>query len=230
MTPPRPLQAILPAEPPVELGDTGRDLYAATLPIAFADAENAWAWANFVGALSTLLDVIAEMARDDADGNAGWTALGSPSRCPAPWLRVLAQWAGVHRWDSMTEEELRDLIGPRAPGLWRGTPAAMRDAVNRYLPAGAPVYFVERAEGDPYLLRVFTFDYIEHDSEQVHAALTAAKPAGLTLDYQVRHGQTWGMLNQRAASWAEVNETYDNWQAVYDDAPLGAGTDQQEEL
>lgn len=207
-------------EPPFDLGDTGRDLYAATAPIAYGDPANDWAWAKYCSALGELLDVVAEMARDDADGNPGWTALASPTRCPEPWLRVLAQWAGVHRWDSMTEQELRDLIGPRAPGLWRGTKKAMVDAVRRFLPEGAPIVFDERANGDAYLLRVFTFDFVDHDPAQVAAALHAAKPAGLILNYEVRHGQTWGMLRDRGLSWGEVNATYANWKAVYDDAPL----------
>jgi hypothetical protein len=147
---PRPIAAILEhgREPPVPLGDTGRDLYAATPGVSYADAENGWAWANYCAALSYLLDVIAEMARDDADGNEGWTALASPTRCPPEWLRVLAQWAGVHRWDSMTPADLRTLIGPRAPGLWRGTKAAMLDAAERFLPETSPDAYRNLIVGD----------------------------------------------------------------------------------
>lgn len=120
--------------PPFDLGQTGADLYEATAPIAYADRENAWAWASLMYALSGLLDVVAEMVRDDGAGNPGWTALASPARCPEPWLRVLAQWAGIRRWDAMSADDLRELIGPRAPGLWRGTRAAMIDAARRFLP------------------------------------------------------------------------------------------------
>lgn len=69
-------------EPPFDLDGTGRDLYAATAPLAWADPATDFAWAKYTDALGELLDVIAEMVRDDADGNAGWTALASPARCP----------------------------------------------------------------------------------------------------------------------------------------------------
>lgn len=213
-------------DPPFELGETGADLYRATRPLAFADAEHGWAWAHLLAALSQLLDVIATMVRDDEQGNPGWTALASPNRCPEPWLRVLAQWAGVRRWDAMSSTDLRNLIGPTAPGLWRGTRLALRAAVRRFLPPDATIYFEERAvtpehpEGDPYHLRVFTYDFDEHDPEQVHEAILAALPAGLTLDYQVRHGQTYRMLRDRHPDYASVRDSYENYGDVRDRNPI----------
>jgi hypothetical protein len=217
--------------PPFDLGQTGADLYEATAPIAYADRENAWAWATLMYALSELLDVVAEMVRDDAAGNPGWTALASPARCPEPWLRVLAQWAGIRRWDAMSAADLRELIGPRAPGLWRGTRAAMIAAARRFLPPGMAdhyLYFEERARitgdeaVDAYHLRVFTYSFIDHDPEQVRAALDAAKPAGLILTYEVRRGQSWAMLRQRGQTWAEVNESYASWHDVHLDEPIAS--------
>lgn len=118
---------------PLDLGITGVDLYEATQPAAYADADNDYAWRRFVGALSVLLDNVADVCRS-FDGEERWTQLASPSRCPPEWLPVLAQWAGVRRPDAMTEAELRELIGPTAPGMWRGTRAAMIAAVRRFLP------------------------------------------------------------------------------------------------
>jgi hypothetical protein len=225
---PRPILADLEQQreppPPIALGDTGRDLYAATLPVAYGDPDNGWAWAHYCGALAHLLDVIAEMVRDDADGNPGWTALGSPTRCPPEWLRVLAQWAGVHRWDSMSPADLRGLIGPHAPGLWRGTKAAMIAAVRRHFPPGtadAYLYFEERADGDPYLLRVFTYEFVDHDTAAVEASLRAEKPAGLNLEYELRVGQTWAMLNGRKTSWDQTRTDYATWWDVWHDPPPG---------
>jgi hypothetical protein len=221
-------QAPLPdkiVEPPAELGmgETGRDLYAATPTMAALDPENDFSWAKFLAALSELLDVIAVMVRDDADGNEGWTALASPTRCPEPFLRVLAQWAGIRRWDALDPPDLRALIGPRAPGLWRGTREAMIAAVRRFYPPHqfdpSWIYFEERADGDPYLLRVFTFDFIEHDEAGVRAALQANKPAGLNLIYEVRHGQTWGMLRDSGLTWGELEGAYGTWAGVLDGQP-----------
>jgi hypothetical protein len=227
-------QAELPdhvAEPPVDLGVTGRDLYAATAPLAYADPDYDWAWARYLAALAGLLDVVADMVRDDADGNPGWTALASPSRCPEPFLRVLAQWAGIRRWDALDAPDLRALIGPRAPGLWRGTRDAMIAAARRYYPPRyfdpAYVYFEERADGNPYLLRVFTYSFIEHDPELVRAALQGAKPAGLRLIYEVRRGQNWNMVRTVNDSWATLKDSYASWRDVLEAEPIGASPEEE---
>jgi Phage tail protein (Tail_P2_I) len=222
---PAPLEG---ADPPFDLGDTGRDLYAATEPVAFADPENAWAWAHYMAALSLALDVVSTMVRDDAEGNPGWTALASPARCPEPWLRVLAQWAGVRRWDAISPDDLRALIGPRAPGLWRGTQSAIREAVRRFIPENADILFDERTGGDPYAIRVFTFDYYEHDPEQVRSAIEAALPAGLTLIYEVRSGQTYGMVRARHETYADVRAAYDTYADMRDARPIPGEQSEEE--
>lgn len=218
--------------PPFDLGDTGRDLYAGTEPVAYADRELDWPWARFMAALSWILDPVAEMVRDDDAGNEGWTALGSPSRCPEPWLRVLAQWAGIRRWDAMSPEDLRELIGPRAPGMWRGTRAAMIAAARRFMPPDAAdnlLYFEERAaitgdeQIDAYQLRVFTYSFVDHDPALVRAALEAAKPAGINLTYEVRTGQAYFMLRRRVENYAEMRQLYPNYDAVRRDQPTVGG-------
>jgi hypothetical protein len=210
-------------EPGFDLGETGRDLYAATPTMARLDPANDDAWAKYLAALSELLDPIAVMVRDDAEGNPGWTAMASPSRCPEPWLRVLAQWAGIRRWDALDSPDLRALIGPRAPGLWRGTRQAMIAAVRRFYPPNefdpAWIYFEERADGEPYKLRVFTFDFIDHDVEGVRQALEQATPAGIQLVYELRHGQTWGMLRDGGLTWGELVDTYGDWDGVLSARP-----------
>lgn len=207
MTPRPPRAALVGPEPPFDMGDTGRDLYAATEPIAYADPEFDWPWARFCASVAELLDPVSIMVRDDADGNEGWTALASPTRCPEPWLRVLAQWAGVRRWDALSSDDLRQLINGRAPGLWRGTRDALIAAVRRFYPPElAPeelLYFEERSviTGDElidaYMLRVFTYSWVEHDPELVRTNLEAALPAGIKLIYEVRHGQAYFMLRNR---------------------------------
>jgi hypothetical protein len=101
----------------------------------------------------------------------------------------------------------------------------MIDAVRRHLPPGAEqwIYFEERADGDPYLLRVFTYEFVDHDPAAVEAGLRAAKPAGLNLIYDTRVGQTWAMLNERKASWEQTRLEYPTWWDVLHDAPPGPG-------
>jgi hypothetical protein len=210
-------------EPPFDLGDTGRDYYAKTQPVAFGDPRNGWAWARYCAALSILLDPVSTMVRDDDQGNPGWTALASPNRCPSPWLRVLAQWAGIRRWDAIDDVDLRNLIGPRSPGLWRGTRAAMAAAVRRFLPPDGTIYLEERAGGDAYAFRVFTYDFDEHDPALVEAALLAAKPAGLTLIYEVRSGQTYRMVRERHPTYADARAAYVNYEDMRLRRPIPSG-------
>jgi tail protein P2 I len=208
-------------EPP-DLGITGQELYDNTEPAQYNEPATDYAWARFLSALSLLLDPVADVTRPTS-GEDQWIVLASPERCPSAWLPVLAQWAGVRRPDALTEEQLRDLIGPTAPGMWRGTRAAMYAAVKRYYPPETPpeaIYFEERADGDPYLLRVFTYETWEHDPALVQQALLHEKPAGLNLIYEVRVGQTWGMLKQRKPTWGDVKADYATWGDVKLEAPI----------
>lgn len=203
---------------------TGDDLYEGTYPAAFADEDNDNAWLAFCAALSELLDPIAEITRPDDDSDA-WVVLASPARCPTDWLPVLAQWAGIRRPDVMSEADLRTLIAEGGPGFHRGTRAAMIAAIRRYLPPGTPdamITFDERADGNPYLLRVFTYTFVEHDPELVRQALLAAKPAGLLLDYQVRVGQTYSMLRERLdwGTYADMQAQFDTYYDVLHEEPI----------
>jgi len=205
----------------IGFNSTGDDLYNGTYPAAFADEDNDYAWQQFMAALALLLDPIAQVTRPD-DGSEPWTVLASPFRCPTIWLPVLAQWAGIRRPDVMSEEDLRELIAQGGPGYHRGTREAMMAAIRRFLPPDTPdnlITFDERADGDPYFLRVFTYTFVEHDPDLVRQALEAAKPAGLNLDYQVRVGQTWGMLNDGWDSWGDVKAGYPSWYEVLHAAP-----------
>jgi hypothetical protein len=215
---------------PDALGNTGQEMYDNTSAAAWADAQHGNAWRRFLAALSYLLDPIADVTRPP-DGSERWTTLASPTRVPDAWLPVLAQWAGVRRPESMTNDELRALIGPTSPGMWRGTRAGMVAAVRRFFPEGFEadrfLYFEERAvvSGDPnldaYALRVFTYGFVGADEEAIRQALAHAKPAGLfPVIYEVRVGQMWAMLNARKESWAQVRDDYANWWEVLHDEPI----------
>jgi hypothetical protein len=193
----------------------GSDLYDAVEPLTFADAELGWPLATFLDALGLMLDVEARLVRTDEQGNIGWSAFADPERCPDDYLFTLAQWAGVRYPRRMSTSDLRALIGPTAPGVWRGTRAAIIAAVQRYLTPGGSMYFDERADGDPYKLRIYTYGYDTLDEQAIATELQNQVPAGLILDYEVRDGQNYEMLRAHG-TYAQVRALFTNYQAVRD--------------
>lgn len=191
----------------------GPDLYAAVEPLTWADESLGWPLALYLDAVGLILDEIAVLVRVDDEGNDGWSAFADPERCPASFLYTLAQWAGVRYPRRMSEADLRALIGPHAPGVWRGTKAAILAGIARYLTPGGSIYFEERADGDPYKLRIFTYGFDTLNELAIRTELLNDIPAGLIVDYQVREGQTYGMVHTRtdeyqADTYADMASTY----------------------
>ena len=194
--------------------------------MTFADESLGWPLAYYLSANGLMLKEIANLVRVDDNGNDGWSAFASPSRCPESYLYTLGVWAGVTYPRRMGRGDLRDLIGPHSPALWRGTRDGIIAAVRRFLSPGAPIYFEERAvtpehsEGDAYYLRIFTYSDSTLDEEAIRRELLNTVPAGLVLDYEVRIGQTYGMLRERCATYQDVKDMYPTYNDVREDAPL----------
>ena len=194
--------------------EVGQDLYAALEPLTYADASLGWPLAKYLSAIGLILDEVAQLVRSDDAGNDGWSAFADPTRCPDDFLYTLAQWAGVTHPRRMTTGALRDLIGPHAPGVWRGTKAAILAGVARYVTPGGAVYFEERADGDPYHLRILTYQFDTVDEAAIKIELVNLVPAGLLVSYEVREGQTWGMITDTGDTWGDVKATYETWRDV----------------
>jgi len=199
--------------------EVGGDLYSALEPLAFADEELQWPLANFVDALALILEETAQLVRADDAGNDGWSAFADPQRCPTAYLYTLAQWAGVRHPRRMGEQALRELIDGKAPGLWRGTKSAIEQAIRRYLAPGGTIFFQERTAGNAYALTIFTFTYSTLNEAAIRRELLLSVPAGLLLTYEVRVGQTYGMLLGRVTNYAAVKTTYATYKAVYNAPP-----------
>ena len=192
----------------------GSDLYDALAPLTFADEQLQWPLANFVDALGLILEETAQLVRADDEGNDGWSAFADPQRCPTSYLYTLAQWAGVRYARRMQEQALRDLIDGRAPGLWRGTKGAIEDAIRRYLTPTGVITFIERALGNAYALTIFTYSHDTLNQVAIEHELQQQVPAGLILTYEVRIGQTYGMLHARVASYEVMKTTYASYEAA----------------
>lgn len=197
----------------------GADLYGALEPLTYADAALGWPLARFVSAIGVILEDTAVLVRSDDEGNDGWSAFADPNRCPDAYLYTLAQWAGVRYPRRMALADLRALIGPHAPGVWRGTKAAILAAVQRWMTPGGALYFEERADGDPYKLRIFTYTFDTLNQAAIETELSSVVPAGLILDYEVREGQTYGQLRDSMTDYAEVKATYATYGDVVSSLP-----------
>lgn len=207
---------------PPDMGQVAQDLYDELEPLAYDDENQGWALAHFCGAIGVGLEEIAELVRSDENGNEGWSAFADPARCPTSFLYTLAQWAGVRYPYRMAEGDLRALIGPHAPAVWRGTRDAIINAVRRYIGPDGSLYFEERADGDPYAIRIFTyaFDTPAEAEAMIRNELLGEIPAGLILDYEVRVGQTYGMAAAKCETYADLRDSYATYGDVRDDAPI----------
>ena len=210
----------LPPTPPFALGNVAQELYTATAPLTYDEAALGFPWAAYVAALGLLIED--EMTLTGGDGDyEPWTALADPQRCPATWLGVLAQWAGLRSRSAYSEADLRSVIGPHAPGLWRGTRAALIDAVQRHLTVGGTLYFEERAGGDPYALNIFSYNYDTADETAIRRELQMTVPAGLLLDYEVRQGQPYGAIKQTGYSYVQLRAQYVTYGDMLPGLPQG---------
>lgn len=138
--------------------------------------------------------------RSDDTGTGG-RRMYDPDRAPAWALEWLSQQVGLDELPSfLSEAEQRALIRD-APGMRRGTPAAMIAAVQPYLTGSGSVIFVER-DGGPYKLTVVTRTSETPDPDAALAALMNAKPAGIDLTYVISDLEVW---SEAVNTWDTVD-------------------------
>ena len=208
--------------PQPDMTQVGADLYAAVDPLTFADESLGWPLALYLSANGIMLEEVAALVRSGPEGEDGWSAFADPARCPESFLYTLAVWAGVRYPRRMVASDLRAIIGPHAPSVWRGTKAAILAAVNRYLMEGATVYFEERADGNAYHIRIFTYEAETLDEDALRTELLGAIPAGLILEYELRVGQTYDQLEASVATYDDMLTTFDSYDDVTHTMPSGA--------
>lgn len=202
-----------------ELTQVGQDLYDSVAPLTYADESLGYPLALYLSANGLLLENVAEVVRAGPDGEDGWTAFADPVRCPVEFLYTLGVWAGVRYPRRMGTDDLRKLIGPHAPSVWRGTKGAIQEAVRRYLTEGATIYFEERADGNAYHLRIFTYDTETLDEQAIRMELYGAVPAGLVVTYEVRLGMDYEQVTAAYASYDEVNAAFASYDELLHSGP-----------
>ena len=199
----------------------GGRLYGELVPLAYADTD---------GHLETLCDAVgamfeqaAQLAGPGPAGEPGWSILLDVARCPGYALPWLGQFVGVNVDSTLDEAGQRQQIRAET-GMARGTPASLVAAAQRYLTGTRAVILIERDAAvcstvPAYGLKVLTRTSETTDTGVVLAALIAAKPAGIILEYDTVDGQTWKDVIDNYASWGDVITTYSTWQDVIDNTP-----------
>lgn len=154
----------------------------------------------------------------ETDEKVAWQDMLDPEAGPAESLPWLAQFVGVEVEPAWTEQETRDAIA-RPSGWKRGTPGAMREAVQRTLTGDRTVSIFERVGGNAYQLAVRTLTTETPDADATEAAALTQKPIGIVLDFAALVGQAWNDVVADNTDWDEVTTTYATWDDLIATAP-----------
>lgn len=185
------------------VSDAAERIYDRLRPYQLGDEAAGWLLLALCEALSRTLVRPNELLRHDDTGT-GWRRLLDADRAPAWALPFLAQWVGVAPLPrGLTEQQTRDLIRD-APGLRRGTPAAIVTTARRYLTGHQTVLLRER-DGDPYFLTIVTRTAETPDPDALLRAVVAEqKPIGIVLSHVVEEGETWDEVPD-TVEWDDVD-------------------------
>lgn len=182
------------------VSDSAERLYETLTAYAADDETNGWVLLHACEAAARMLANTNAVLRHDDIGS-GLRRLHDPDRTPTFALAWLAQHAGVPEIGAdLTEAQARQLIRD-APGMRRGTPAALRSAAQRYLTGNKTVIMLER-NGGAYQLAIVTRTDETPDAGKVLAALLTQKPAGIILTYTAADSQVW---DEVTTAWDDVD-------------------------
>ena len=199
------------SSPPV-LDAVAERLYADMTPLAWQDELYDYALATLTGGIGEMYQEVDDLARDTPEAP-GWSSVLDLARCRTDWLPWLAQFVGVTIRTGATDAQARALIAELS-GFKRGTRASIIAAAQTTLTGAQTVYVQERYSADPYILAVRTVAGETTDLNITRAALLAAKPAGLILDYATVTGQTYDLVRVNFATYAAVKAAYATYEAM----------------
>lgn len=167
----------------VPLSRLAEDVYDILEPYAEADAASGYALRSIVEAMTKTYVDIDELVRNSPDGlNVGWSGMFDASRCPPEALAWLGQLVGmiIYPTDGITETRWR--VSKAVGGIRRGSLSTMIAVAQRLLTGNKTVVVTERTS-DAWHFAIRTRTAETPSSAAVLAALNAAKPAGLIMDY-----------------------------------------------
>jgi Phage tail protein (Tail_P2_I) len=118
--------------PPPAVDPVAEELWEAVEPLAWDDERLGWPLRHYLAAVADPFEEVATYVRDTDAGEPGWSVALDVDRAPEAALPWLAQLVGAELPLGLTEAQKRDAI--RTPvGFKRGTPAALKAAVRRWL-------------------------------------------------------------------------------------------------
>lgn len=206
------------------IGIVGQQLYDAVRPITVYDESHDYVMKYLCEALGRQFEVVATYAYDRSETEPGWSILMDVDVCPPEALAWLGQFVGVRFIAGLSEADQR-LKVKSTDGFNRGTVAAIRTNVQRFLTGDKVVIIYERADpidyptDHAYRLVVHTYDSETPDAPAVIAAIIEQKPAGIILEYSSVLGQDYNQLVLNHPTYDDVLNDYADYNAVLTDTP-----------
>ncbi|WP_026912331.1 hypothetical protein [Patulibacter minatonensis] len=215
----RPREIVL---PPWEMTTMAELVYRRLGPWTYPDADNGFALAALVDAITSVAGWVDEVAR------VGYEALLDPARCPWWALRWCGQAYGVRllprlqpfeRPTAAIESAWRQEIASR-PRWRRGHPDTIIAAARRHMAPGGAVTLRERY--DPALgasvdapyhfqVRIRASDVLPGHNDLIVRDVLAAKPVRLIAHIVIADDQTWDDLVDERSSWNATVTAYPTW-------------------
>jgi hypothetical protein len=155
-----------------------------------ADASQDYALARFVGAGSVGLERANEFLTiiDPSSSLSGTNELLNSAATPRAYLAWLAWLVGVDI-SNLAPQDVRPVLSNVVAAQYRGSRAAVRDAVQRTLTNSQPARVWANLDGvTPYLITVVTNESQTPDESGTLLAALTEKPAGMLLELQVVQG------------------------------------------
>lgn len=180
-------------------------------PFIDADPEGGRDVRALLAGVAAMAEPVSSIIRD-SDAGPGWSALVSPTRCPAEWLPYPAQIVGVDLPAGLSEADQRVLIQAQ-PGLVRGSLTAQIVAAQLTL-TGTRTIIPQERYGSAWRQRFITRPGETPDAAKTLAALQSQKPIGMIIVHDIFDGITWADLAARSGgtwTWQDTLDHFTTW-------------------
>ncbi|MGZ4530797.1 MAG: hypothetical protein ACXVXP_00425 [Mycobacteriaceae bacterium] len=197
------------------LTDTGQRLYDSIAPLMSQDADNGYVGAVLCGALATMLDPAAYVARDQEGGLPGWGIVFDVENVEAQWLPWLSQFVG----DSAAVTATSDVATQRAlishpVNFLRGRPATIVAAAQTTLTGTKTVLINQNTGGSPWALTIATFTSETPDPVATRNAIMSVMPAWLVPTINTVTGGDYLTLSSSHASYSAMEAAHTHYSDI----------------